>query len=372
MIAYSLLLVASLATGFGSAAQAQPTPQLSGSFVVMHAGPLARQGSFRACIMANVGRGLSLKVALALCNFDDHGWDRGDPLDTAGWPLGSGTRPSGTGSVICASASIDPTQVGGSKDAAWAAWFQATVDRDAAEKAAQKASEAVIAAGNDVTGEQLKEAAALAIKAVEAQKRVDKALDEYNKQVASENKFSDPRVESACAQVAEFVAKCKASRWRTPECKRALDRATSCGDPMITDPIPGMAAQAAERDSEARRCNLPAANPETVKKAWVVHCESRVRPLPGVDPCGPLHVEGTLHHFFLQPLGRGENKACGDPRALTEAGDCIPSITLLEFGERDMEAIIAELQKKAGGPVITVPQPRPPGDPRPGPDPGPK
>jgi hypothetical protein len=66
--------------------------------------------------------------------------------------------------------------------------------------------------------------------------------------------------------------------------------------------------------------------------------------------------------------------ACGDPRALVEAGKCVPSVTLLEFGARDMEAIIAEVQKKAGGPVITIPQPKSPRDPKPGtgPDPAPK
>jgi hypothetical protein len=314
-----------------------------------------------------------------------------------------GSRITGTSSVNCASASVNPKVAAGGwrtpeqyKESAFYGpdedftqavnEYQKRVDElYAAEARADKAEAALKADPNNAAKQQEFSDAvdALVVAGVAASKAEAKARETEGVPLVTPTKDAgatdagskdagqrrDPNAENACIQIAEFVAKCNSNGWRTPECKRALDRATSCGDPMVTDPIPGLEAS----EQSGGKCQHPAADPETVKKAWIVHCESLVRTQPGVDPCAPLTVEGTLHHILLRPSQSGE-KACGDPRALTEADKCLPSVTLTQFGERDMEAIIAEVQKKAGGPAFIVPQPRPPGDPRPGtgPDPGPK
>jgi hypothetical protein len=382
-----------LATIFGvNIAHAQPS--IGGSFVVMNAGPVAWPGTFRGCVIAAVAYGASVAEALRRCNFDNHGWDRGDALDSSGWPMQpGGSGRTGTGSLNCASAGANPAisswsnssvrntieGLKGSEKYKNDKEFKDAVDRlEQAERLAEQAFEHWSESIGTSSEGLAKDVFTAAAKYVGELSQIATAMAEDLSHLlaplvpkpSNGNDQQRTQTESACQQIAEFVAKCNGNGWKTPECKRVIDRATACGDPMVTDPIPA----AAEEKTGQTRCSHPKADPETVKKAWVVHCNSRIRPEPGADPCTPLQIEGTVHTFLLQPIvmGENENKACGDPRALIDPAKCIPSVTLTEFGERDMEKIIAEIYNKAGGPVFMVPQPRL-GDPRPGTGPrGPK
>jgi hypothetical protein len=369
-------LVLSMTTLGVGIAQAQPN--VSGPLLVMHAGPLARPGSYRFCVILQTSTGTPLTQALKACDFDNNGWDRGDPLDSANWPgVGTGgSRPTGTSSVNCASAGVNPAiaqrEAPLPADLKNSTWYTAdTGYKNAVDNYEEKYNAYQVAEGkyyasritfgplSDITWDAVNKFFDATVAKMDAWLAVDKAeTAAIGLTSQNDKKRVVPGMESSCQQIAEFVYKCNVNGWRTPECKKALDRITSCGDPMVTDPIPTAGVGAGTGG-----CNVPAADPGTVKKAWVVHCDSRIKPLPGVDPCAPLQVEGTIHTFVLHS---GGGKPCGDPRALTEANQCTGSITLTEFGERDIQKIAEELAKKTHGPVFIVPQPGPRDDPHPG------
>ena len=175
---------------------------------------------------------------------------------------------------------------------------------------------------------------------------------------------TDPNAVDACSEVATFVAECNRAGWATSPCRLFLQRLDGCGDPTVTDPAP---------DDEGAGCGLPAVDPETVKRVVTIKCGSNKKPVPGVDPCAPVEVEGTAHSYTF---GHQEGVPCGDPRALNEEEDCLGTVTVTVFGKKDVAAILSEGFEKLGGPawIVNVPglgkPPRPPGGGGPEPETG--
>jgi hypothetical protein len=167
---------------------------------------------------------------------------------------------------------------------------------------------------------------------------------------------TDPNAQSACQDLAVFLAECNDNGWKRQDCQLFLQRLGRCGDPLVTDPRP---------DAALGGCRLPAVDPETARRAAVLACQKVTRPVPGTDPCIPMNVDAQLHTYAL-----GHGKACSDPRAITDPEQCTPTVTLATFGRTLTQGDLDELRRKAGGPVIFLPG-QTPGDPRPGGGPSP-
>jgi len=355
----------------------------------------AVEGSFKACLLANMNNGLSPQQALAICNYRDPKWEGAagshGSIDAA---TAFGRDQRIIGAMTCGNAGGDPkrSEVGDSVQApsyydspAWPThiWkenyeqLQKLIEAykvawNALDEAESKAFAAGKAAdddpGNAKKRAEAKQAAAEAQTASDAAREAERALQKWRPTVAKAGDFpasaggtavvsTMPGYVTACEEANLFIAECNANGWRSFECQQLLGTMKGCADKTIAHP------------SDDGTCGLEAVDPNTVKHVVAVACESRVHPMPGVDPCTPIAVDGISQRYFWDAAAK---KGCfeGNPKAMVdpEGPGCRGTFTITTFGEADIDAIVSLGQTKFGGPIFIIPV-GPPPNPRAGADP---
>jgi hypothetical protein len=166
-------------------------------------------------------------------------------------------------------------------------------------------------------------------------------------------------VESACAQVSEFVGECNRDGWTSPQCQELLDKMNKCLDPKVADPVPG----------EPGECSIPAITPDQVQDVLLAICTSKKKYGPDDNPCEFKLVPGVSREFGYRP--RNGLDPCSDPRVRVTDEACLPTFTLVEFDKIDLDAIASWGLSKLGGPVFIFPTDEPRDDTSPAPKPPP-
>lgn len=392
----SVLGVACSAAGGGDETASSTTQALlrNTGRVLLDPSPVA-EGSFKACLLANMNNGVSPQQALAICNYRDPKWEGAaashGSIDAK---TAFGRDQALIGAMTCGNAGADP-QLSEAPD--WAkgpsyydspAWpmyiwkenyeqlqklIQAykvawNVFGDAESKAAIATKAAHDDPGNAKKQAEAKQAAAELQTASDAAREAERALQKWRPTVAKAGDFPEPAggtavastmpgYVTACQEASLFIAECNANGWRSFECQQLLDKMKGCADKTIAYP------------SDDGTCGLEAVDPNTVKHVVAVACESRVHPMPGVDPCTPIAVDGISQSYFWDAAAR---RGCfeGNPKAMVdpEGPGCGGTFTITTFGEADIDAIVSLGQTKFGGPIFIIPV-GPPPNPRAGVDP---
>jgi hypothetical protein len=351
------LFVAGLLTT-GCARQQKPAhvPPVS-QFVVMSVDQPNAEAAFLTCVLTYVRGGLTPEAALTQCNVGKPILTRGNPLDPSGTPTPIGRGPKRVGPVDCHTSGWNPVaetsedRASAAKDAAADAagrYADAKAKLDAAEAhlellRAIRAAEAEVASAKKERDQALRDWARNVWRIFneeEKRKAEQKDSPSSNKPAPS---GGGETTQSGCEALAAFIAECNSSGWRSPSCQRMLGLMNKCGDPRLTDPVPG----------EEVSCKYPAIRPEDARRAAVIVCQLRKRPAPGEDPCKPLEIEGTLTRYVLNPGG----PPCGDPRAMPGDDQCLSTISLVRFGYKTLQEILDEGVRKFGGPTFIVPKP---------------
>jgi hypothetical protein len=83
----------------------------------------------------------------------------------------------------------------------------------------------------------------------------------------------------------------------------------------------------------------------------------------------PLTLDGEVVRGYATRPGTPDRVACGDPRALTHEGQCLPTVTLVQFDKKGLDDLDDWLRAQ-GLPVFVIPLPAPAPGPI-GPDPAP-
>ena len=184
--------------------------------------------------------------------------------------------------------------------------------------------------------------------------------------------LTDPNAVSFCVDIAAFVGECNSAGWKTSPCSIFLSRLEGCSDPTVTDPHP---------DGDGRvGCEQPPPDTETVERLAALVCNMRIYPLPDEDPCTPVESGGIVIDGWVRlapcreagdkPLGAdgptipcdssGDATPCGNPAALTTEDQCVVSVEIAQFGEKNIEEILAIAGDRLGGPSFVVPLPKGP------------
>lgn len=342
----------------------------------------APEGSRLACVRELVRQGLSPERALERCQVRDLGM-AGRPDAHSFFGLGGLSTGTSIGTVQCSPGSADPTRAHGNRSVYWT-FSQHTSSTEAppdphkedlggwaddpgykqleaeADRAWQDYVNKLTEAANKDSGNNTPEDQRLIEAYKEAERKANEAINERDQWQPSVGE-TDPQASDACLDAALFVAECNANGWKSAGCARLLARMEGCGDPMLTDPNP--------EDPNAG-CGPDEVDPEQAEEVALLMCRRTVRPVPGEDPCAGIHLpEVVLRGYWPRPGQEGSAVPCGDPRALTGEGQCLPSLTVVRFGERNIQNIMDEARKKFGGPIFIVPLPVPapigPAGPRP-------
>ena len=154
---------------------------------------------------------------------------------------------------------------------------------------------------------------------------------------------------SACENLTVFIHDCSLSGWKTSPCQMFLENLKGCGDPTITDPSP---------DEERPCMSKPIGRAEAKEVAFQICSKDKMPVGPDADVCSGVLGTGIAYQFGYGK--RGPNSPiCSNPFAYTTAESCTGSFSVIVGTQRDAESIIAEANRRLGGPIFIVPAPSP-------------
>jgi hypothetical protein len=158
----------------------------------------------------------------------------------------------------------------------------------------------------------------------------------------------DPEGVSVCQNVTQLVNECSLAGWQTSPCQMFLARLNGCGDPKITDPAP----------DGAQECRAPRVRKEEAQRVAYHACSIKTTPGPDADPCSGPVVEGLAFTFAF---GRNDpnRPICSNVFAYTTSEECTSTFTVTVGPQAGADSVIAEAQKRLGGPIFVRPVPSP-------------
>ncbi|KLK89553.1 hypothetical protein AA309_30760 [Microvirga vignae] len=167
---------------------------------------------------------------------------------------------------------------------------------------------------------------------------------------------------SACSKALqaarEVLRECQRVNWTSHRCQSLQAKMNNCPDPALILVT-----------AESGYTCMATVNSEEVRKAYVARCRELSRPAdPNVDPCAPPEIH---HGRFLRTSSPSHPDTCWDPRAFEISDACFGTLTIPDFGFRNLRELLVIALEKLGGPTIVLPLDfdSPPGAPS-GPDGG--
>jgi hypothetical protein len=393
----SALCALSLLFGVADTRAATPTVEnwtLANVAVVKAAG--AREGSALACARDLVAQGVSVKEALDRCFLNGDLVPAKPGIDSF-FGLGGVTASTSIGTASCGSSGVRP-ELGA--DYGYANWPDRTAPPNPNEgKLGGWAGTSEYQGLKAEAQKQWQEYYDLLDKYAsensenwtpdEKKQKLDQLNKEHQEANAAIDKRdawkpstvqTDPNAENFCVDTAAFIGECNRSGWKTSPCRILLGQLEGCSDPTVTDPAPD--------GGDAVGCKQADPDAKTIETMAALVCHMRIQPAPGEDPCVPTTSDGIVLNGWVRlapcreggdhPLGpdgptiacdpNQDATPCGAPVAHTQEDQCLVNITVAQFGQKNIDEILAIAGDKLGGPVFVVPMPKGPPIPG-GPDP---
>jgi hypothetical protein len=290
----------------------------------------------RSCIAQYVGQGMSPMMALRQCVL------RGTQLMQAGLQqpiadtvlaFANGFEPPSV-QTVCGAGNpqiADSTWSGYTMDQLAQELTYAKDQRDMAATQGDKAAEAQWAADVQEIWE--------AMEALEADGGVP--IPETTNRQGPAGTCSD-----VATQVRETLLECSRRGWKDGACSVLASRMSKCPDPRQAYVDPSLGGLACQQSPD----------PEDVRKAWELECQSRTNG----DVCGPIKTpDGAVVHPSDVP-----DEICAHPQAYVDGDACVVPLPAPKTPGASLDDMLLFVFKNFGGPIVVLGGPKGPACPR--------